>query len=84
MPTRTIGETTRGVNGPRYALNMSERPPERVIIRGVKPELECGRFPIKRVVGETVAVEADILPAQDSARRDEGRAAAPPRQNTSK
>ena len=61
MPTRTIGETTRGVNGPWYALNMSERPPERVIIRGVKPELECGRFPIKRVVGETVAVEADIF-----------------------
>src|SRR5437016_11332581 len=61
MPTRTIGETTRGVNGPWYALNMSERPPERVIIRGVKPELECGRFPIKRVVGETVAVEANIF-----------------------
>jgi len=40
---------------------MSERPPERVVIRGVKPELECGRFPIKRVVGETVAVEADIF-----------------------
>src|SRR5438309_1224052 len=31
MPTRTIGETTRGVNGPWYALNMSERPPERVM-----------------------------------------------------
>jgi starch synthase (maltosyl-transferring) len=40
---------------------MSERPPERVVIRGVKPELECGRFAIKRVVGETVVVEADIF-----------------------
>src|SRR3989442_4114706 len=40
---------------------MSERPPERVVIRGVKPELECGRFPVKRVLGETVAVEADIF-----------------------
>src|SRR5215467_9392898 len=40
---------------------MSERPPERVVIRGVKPELECGRFPIKRVAGETVIVEADIF-----------------------
>src|SRR5437867_98791 len=61
MATRTIGETTRGVNGPWYALNMNDRPPERVVIRGVKPELECGRFPIKRVVGETVAVEADVF-----------------------
>ena len=40
---------------------MSDRPPERVVIRGVKPELECGRFPVKRVVGETVLVEADIF-----------------------
>src|SRR5207249_10109607 len=40
---------------------MSARPPERVVIRGVKPELECGRFPVKRVLGETVAVEADIF-----------------------
>ncbi len=40
---------------------MSERPPARVVIRGVTPELECGRFPIKRVVGETVTVEADIF-----------------------
>jgi len=40
---------------------MSERPPERVVIRRVKPELECGRFAIKRVVGETVVVEADIF-----------------------
>ena len=40
---------------------MSNRPPERVVIRGVRPELECGRFPIKRVVGETVIVEADIF-----------------------
>ena len=40
---------------------MSERPPERVVIRGVKPELEGGRFAIKRSVGETVDVEADIF-----------------------
>lgn len=32
----------------------------RVIIEGVKPEIDCGRFPIKRVVGEEVIVEADI------------------------
>jgi starch synthase (maltosyl-transferring) len=40
---------------------MSERPPERVVIRGVSPELECGRFPVKRVIGEKVVVEADVF-----------------------
>ncbi len=33
----------------------------RVVIAGVRPEIECGRFPIKRVVGESVEVEADIF-----------------------
>ena len=40
---------------------MSDQPPQRVVIRGVRPEVECGRFPIKRTVGETVEVEADIF-----------------------
>jgi len=33
----------------------------RVIIEGVKPEIDGGQFPIKRTVGETVVVEADIF-----------------------
>jgi len=33
----------------------------RVIIMGVIPEIDAGRFPIKRVVGEETVVEADIL-----------------------
>ncbi|HJZ48244.1 MAG TPA: alpha-1,4-glucan--maltose-1-phosphate maltosyltransferase [Roseiflexaceae bacterium] len=33
----------------------------RVIIEGVAPEIDGGRFPIKRIVGEQVAVEADIF-----------------------
>src|SRR5262245_5435732 len=40
---------------------MTSRPPRRVVIRGVYPEIECGRFPIKRVAGERVIVEADIF-----------------------
>jgi starch synthase (maltosyl-transferring) len=40
---------------------MTDRPPQRVVIRGVRPELECGRFPIKRTVGETVEVHADVF-----------------------
>lgn len=34
---------------------------KRVIIENVTPEIDCGRFPIKRVVGEKVVVEADIF-----------------------
>ena len=34
---------------------------KRVIIEGVSPEVDAGRFPIKRVVGETVVVEADVF-----------------------
>ncbi len=33
----------------------------RAVIEGVKPEIDCGRFPIKRVVGDHVTVEADIF-----------------------
>ena len=33
----------------------------RVVIERVSPEIDCGRFPIKRVVGEAVVVEADVF-----------------------
>src|SRR5437773_11660935 len=33
----------------------------RVQIENVQPELDAGRFAIKRVVGETVEVEADVF-----------------------
>lgn len=33
----------------------------RIVIEGVKPEIDRGRFPIKRTVGEKVVVEADIF-----------------------
>src|SRR6059036_2654960 len=33
----------------------------RVIIEGVQPEVDAGLFPVKRVVGDTVVVEADIF-----------------------
>lgn len=34
---------------------------QRVIIEGVAPEVDGGRFPIKRAVGEAVTVEADVF-----------------------
>jgi len=31
------------------------------VIEAVRPEIDCGRFPIKRVTGEAVTVEADVF-----------------------
>ena len=36
-------------------------PVARVVIERVRPEIDGGRFPIKRVTGEHVCVEADIF-----------------------
>jgi starch synthase (maltosyl-transferring) len=33
----------------------------RVILEGVAPQIDCGRFPVKRVVGETVEVGVDAF-----------------------
>lgn len=38
-----------------------ERGRQRVIIEGVRPEVDCGRFAIKRTVDESVVVTADIF-----------------------
>ena len=35
--------------------------PPRVAIEGVRPEVDCGRYPVKRVAGEEVLVEADVF-----------------------
>ena len=32
-----------------------------IVIRDVSPQLDCGRYPIKRVVGETLTVTAEIF-----------------------
>jgi starch synthase (maltosyl-transferring) len=39
----------------------SEKRPDRVVIEAVKPEIDGGRFPAKRAVGEEVVVEADVF-----------------------
>jgi starch synthase (maltosyl-transferring) len=40
---------------------LGEEKPRRIAIEAVSPEIDCGRFPVKRVVGETVVVEADAF-----------------------
>jgi len=47
----------------------AERERQRVIIDRVEPEIDCGRFPIKRAVGERVVVEADVFTDGDDALR---------------
>jgi starch synthase (maltosyl-transferring) len=42
----------------------STLPPEgrrRVVVEGLSPEVDAGRFPVKRVAGEQVRVEADVF-----------------------
>src|SRR6185369_5423822 len=51
---------------PRGAATPADAHPQtdgraRVIVEGVKPQIDGGRFPIKRVVGQKVAVEADVF-----------------------
>lgn len=45
----------------RRDVNRMDLPPSRTVIEGVEPEIDGGRFPIKRTVGETVVVTADII-----------------------
>ncbi|HYX83749.1 MAG TPA: alpha-1,4-glucan--maltose-1-phosphate maltosyltransferase [Gaiellales bacterium] len=33
----------------------------RVVIEGLAPQVDCGRFPVKRVVGDAVEVRADVF-----------------------
>ncbi len=38
-----------------------EQPPSRVVILAVRPEVDGGRYPAKRVLDETVEIEADLV-----------------------
>ncbi|HWK45816.1 MAG TPA: alpha-1,4-glucan--maltose-1-phosphate maltosyltransferase [Stellaceae bacterium] len=50
MPGRPIGGSTT-----------TDQPPSRIVIEDVWPEIDGGRHPIKRIVGETLEVWADIF-----------------------
>ena len=47
--------------GGKKAIAKPEAGQKRVVITHVEPEIDAGRFPAKRVVGEIVTVEADIF-----------------------
>jgi len=50
---------TDETNEPQGTL--PEDRPRRVILESAAPEIDCGRFPIKRTVGEEVVVEVDAF-----------------------
>ncbi|MFL5325910.1 MAG: maltotransferase domain-containing protein, partial [Microvirga sp.] len=52
MATSARPESARAPAGER---------PSRVVIEGVAPQVDGGRFPVKRTVGEKVVVEADVF-----------------------
>jgi len=51
---------TAFVNSPKANLEEPRLVLRRVVIEGLQPEIDAGKYPIKRTVGERVVVEADI------------------------
>jgi starch synthase (maltosyl-transferring) len=49
------------VNAPTTVIGQSVRAQRRVVIEGMEPEIDGGRFAAKRTVGEAVRVRADIF-----------------------
>ena len=50
-----------GSEGHGQSVPQADGPPSRVVIEGVSPEIDSGRFPVKRTIGEEVVVSADIF-----------------------
>src|SRR6516165_4559778 len=48
----------------RHEIAMTKKRPDgrkRVVIENITPQVDCGRFPAKRTVGDEVRVEADVF-----------------------
>ncbi|HEX9101696.1 MAG TPA: maltotransferase domain-containing protein, partial [Polyangia bacterium] len=57
---------SRADHGPAEGLARSSRPSpldgrRRVVVAAVRPELDGGRFPVKRVLGDVLDIEADLV-----------------------
>jgi starch synthase (maltosyl-transferring) len=68
VPTRDPGPSTRDPapyadagRAPARSRVLIDDGRRRVVIEGVRPEIDAGRFPAKRAIGERVVVEADIF-----------------------
>ncbi|MCB1990206.1 MAG: DUF3416 domain-containing protein, partial [Geminicoccaceae bacterium] len=58
---RAARETALPPDPNASARRLKELAADRVAIEGVEPELDGGRFPVKRIVGDRLEVEADIF-----------------------
>ncbi len=61
---RASGEASDSAKSRVAATVSSAKPPNgrsRVVIESVTPQVDCGRFAAKRVVGDDVVVEADVF-----------------------
>jgi starch synthase (maltosyl-transferring) len=52
---------TRILNPPPTDVAVAASTLSRVVIEAVEPEIDAGRFPIKRILGDAVIVQADIF-----------------------
>jgi starch synthase (maltosyl-transferring) len=58
---RGISSAARGHQAGRIVTMELERNRKRVIIGGISPEVDSGRYPVKRTEGDRVRVEADVF-----------------------
>jgi starch synthase (maltosyl-transferring) len=59
MPSLTEPASAASAKGASLAKPQEGR--RRVVIENVQPQIDCGQFPIKRIVNDLVAVEADAF-----------------------
>jgi starch synthase (maltosyl-transferring) len=57
MTTRPLSSVT---SRPETVPELDPQLLRRVVVEAVEPQVDCGRFPVKRVVGEDVIVRADV------------------------
>lgn len=58
QPSATVGNAGRSSD---FQFHVEEDGRKRVLIEGVSPEVDAGRFPAKRTVGDVVEIGADIF-----------------------
>jgi starch synthase (maltosyl-transferring) len=57
----SIDTLPAGAEGGRAARDIPDSLVRRVVVERIQPEIDCGRFPIKRTPGEAVEVSATII-----------------------
>ena len=62
--TASVGLDERHVRPAGEPIGTMQKPADgrkRVVIESVEPQIDAGRYPIKRIAGDTVEVEADVF-----------------------